>query len=66
MEGKVVELDGLKKVSGGLKKQDLVVADNAGSIRLTIWQQMIGQVEKDKPYQFKKMMVQMFKGKKFP
>lgn len=64
VEGKVVVLDGAKEASGGLRKQDLVVADSSGSIRLTIWEQMIGQVEKDKSYQFK-IMVQMFKGKKF-
>ena len=36
VEGKVVELDGVKEVSGGKKKQDMVVADDSGSIRLTI------------------------------
>ena len=65
VEGKVVELDGAKEVSVELKKQDLIVAESSGSIRLTIWQQMIGQVEKDKSYRFNKMMVRLFKGKKF-
>ena len=65
VEGKVVELDKVKEVSGGKKKQDMVVADSSGSIRLTIWEEMIGQVAEGLSYRFTGMMVRMFKGKKF-
>ena len=33
-------------------KQDLVVADSTGSIRLIIWEEVIGSVEEDKLYRF--------------
>ena len=65
VEGKVVELDKVKEVSGGKKKQDMVVSDSSGSIRLTIWEDMIGQVAEGLSYRFTGMMVRMFKGKKF-
>lgn len=64
VEGKVMELDGAKEVPGGMKKQDLLIADSSGSIRLTIWEVMIGQVVEGQSYRFQKMMVRMFKGKK--
>ena len=44
VEGKVVELEQMKEVSGGKKKQDLVVADSTGNIHLTIWEEVIGLV----------------------
>ena len=43
----------------------MVVADSSGSIRLTIWEEMIGQVAEGLSYRFTGMMVRMFKGKKF-
>ena len=65
VEGKVVELEQMKEVSGGKKKQDLVVADSTGSIRLTIWEEVIGLVVEGKCYRFAGMMVREFKGRKF-
>ena len=62
VEGKVVELNKIKKVSGNL---NLVVAESSESIRITIWQQMTGEVEKNKPYCFKQMMVQCSRGRNF-
>ena len=38
MEGKAVALETVKEVSGGKKKQDVVVADNSGSIQVTVWE----------------------------
>lgn len=65
VEGKVVQLNKAEEVSGGKKKQDMVVADSSGSIRVTIWEEMIGKVKKERSYRFSKMMVRAFKGKKF-
>lgn len=65
VEGKVVQLDKAEEVSGGKKQQDMVVADSSGNIRLTIWEEIIGKVKKEQSYRFSKMMVRVFKGKKF-
>ena len=65
VEGKVVELDVVKEVSGGKKKQDLVIGDSSGSTRLTVWEEVIGKVAEGKSYRFTGMMVREFKGKKF-
>ena len=65
VEGKVVELDVVKEVSGGKKEQDLVIADSSGSTRLTVWEEVIGKVVEGKSYRFTGMMVREFKGEKF-
>ena len=65
VEGKVVELEQMKEVSGGKNKQDLVVADSTGNIRLTIWEEVMGLVVEGKCCRFAGMMVREFKGRKF-
>ena len=55
----------MKEVSGGKRKQDVVVADSSGSMRLTVWEEVVGEVVEGKSYRFKGMMVREFKGKKF-
>ena len=53
------------EVSGGKKKQDLVVADATGHCRVTIWEEEIGKVEEDVCYRMQGMMVREFCRKKF-
>jgi len=61
VEGKVVKFNQAMKVSGGRKKQDLVVVDSTGSSRLTVWEEVIGTVVEGKCYRFTGMMVRVFK-----
>ena len=57
VEGKAVDLEQMKEVSGGKTKQDLVVADSTGSICLILWEEVIGSVEEGKLYQFAEEVV---------
>ena len=65
VEGKAVELNEAKEVSGGKHKQDVVIGDSSGSTKLTLWEEEIGKVVEGKSYRFTAMMVREFKGKKF-
>ena len=64
VEAKVMQLHEPQEISG-MKKQDLLIADTSGCIRLTIWEETIGKVTKDQSYRFTNMMVRIFKGNKF-
>ena len=61
VEGKAVDLEQMEEVSGGKMKQDLVVADSSGSIRLTIWEEVIGSMEEGKSYRFAGEVVHGFR-----
>ena len=50
-------------VGGGKIKQDLTIADNTATATLTIWQDLVGQIELEQSYQFNRIIVRTFKGK---
>ena len=62
---KVLDLGEEVLVSSGLKKQDLVVADNTGSARFTIWQDEIGTMTKNNSYHVRYAVVREFRGQRF-
>jgi len=62
---KVVSSSEEEIVSNGLKKQDLVVGDDSGSIRLTLWESEIGKMEVGCSYKLSDVMVREFRGQKF-
>lgn len=62
---KVVTVDDAEEVTGGRKKQDLLVGDVSGAVRLTLWESEIGKVEEGMCYKFSGVVVREFKGKKF-
>ena len=49
---KVIKIDEPLKVSGGITKQDTVIADDTGAIKLTFWENDIGTIEEGKSYDF--------------
>ena len=64
-EVKVVNVDAVMEVSGGKKKQDVLVRDCTGTARVTVWESEIGKLEEDGSYRLTGMMVREFKWKKF-
>ena len=65
VEGKVVGVDDAVEVSGGKKKQDIVVGDASGTARVTVWETEIGKMKKEQSYRLSGMMVREFRGEKF-
>lgn len=45
-----------------LKFQELQVADHSGSIRLTIWADIVDTLPEDKSYRFQNVTIRQFKG----
>ena len=64
-EVKVVNVDAVMEVSGGKKKQDVLVGDSTGTVRVTVWESEIGKLEENGSYRLTGMVVREFKGKKF-
>ena len=57
---------GSEEVVGfGLKKQDLVIAGQSGSARLTLWQEEIGTMQAGCSYTAYGAMVREFHGQRF-
>ena len=47
---KISDLDEVTEVKGGKKKRDVVVKDVTGVCRITLWEEEIDKVEKEKSY----------------
>ena len=52
-EVKVIRVDEEMVVSGGMRKQDVVISDSTGTGRLTVWENKIGKVEEGVCYNLK-------------
>ena len=65
VEVKAVRVEEPTEVSGGKKKQDVLVGDSTGTARFTVWEGEIGTVDEDVSYRLSGMMVREFRGKKF-
>ena len=63
VEVKVTSVEEALEVAGG--KQDVIVGDSSGSVRVTVWEKEIGSIEKGKSYRMTGMMVREFRGRKF-
>ena len=64
-EAKVVSVDEVEEVSGGKKKQDVLLGDSTGTLRLTLWEEEIGKMEEGVSYKLCGMVVREFRGRKF-
>ena len=60
LEVKVLSSGKQKVVPNRLKKQDLIVADNTGSARLTVWESEMGTMEAGKSYCLTNVMIRLF------
>lgn len=59
---KVVDVVGVKEVTGGKRMQEVLICDCSGTVRLTLWENDIGKMEEDR---VKGLMVREFRSKKF-
>ena len=66
VEVKAVRVEEPTEVSGGKKKQDVLVGDSTATARFTVWEGEIGMMDEDVSYRLSGMMVSEFRGKKFP
>jgi hypothetical protein len=62
---KVLEVVEAEEVPGGKKKQDILVSDATGTLRLVLWESEIGQLEEKKSYKLCGVVVREFGGTKF-
>ena len=65
VEVKALHVEDVMKVSGGKRKQDIIIGDSSGCTRLTVWEGEIGKIEEDESYRLSGMMVWEYRGKKF-
>ena len=45
--------------------QDAIIADNSNSVKLTLWEEFCGSLEKDKTYLMKNVKVRRYNGEKY-
>ncbi len=57
---KAIRVDKAIEVTGGKKKQDVVVGDGSGTARATIWEDEIGKIEEGKSYRLCGMLVREY------
>ena len=62
---KVVRVDDLETVAGGLQKQDVFIGDATRTARVTLWERDIGKLELDKSYKLIGIIVKVFKHEKY-
>ena len=64
VEAKVMNIDRAMKVTGGLTKQDITIADSTAPARLTLWEGDIDSLNEFDSYHFEQSIVRAFKGQK--
>ena len=64
-KAKVIDLQKPEKISNGLTKQEVIIADLTAAARLTIWESDVATLTKDNSYYFKAMSVRSFKNEKY-
>lgn len=62
---KVLSVGSEEVVGSGLKKQDLIVGDQSGSARLTLWQSEIGTMQAGCSYTVSGVMVRKYRRQRF-
>ena len=64
VQEKAVRVDDSIDVSGGKRKQDILVADASGNVRLTVWEAEVGNVKEGASYRLGGLMVRDYRGMK--
>lgn len=62
---KVIRVEEAMEIPGGLRKQDVMVGDKSGTVRFTVWESEIGQVQTGCSYKLTGVMVREYRGNKF-
>ena len=65
LNAKVINVEAPAKVSGGLTKQDVVIADSTSPARITLWERDIGQLTEGNSYRFTDIVVRMYQQEKY-
>ena len=64
-KAKVISVPKPEKLSNGLSKQEVVIADLTAPARLTLWEDDIGTLQEFQSYKFHQMNVRCFKNEKY-
>ena len=62
---KVVSVGEAVSVTGGLKKQDIVVCDSTGIGRLTLWEEMIDSLNEGTSYLLRNVIVRQYRDEEY-
>ena len=62
---KVLKVSAPTTVSTGKRVQDVILGDSTGSMRCTLWEEDIGQLEEGKSYHLQRFTVREFQSKKY-
>ena len=62
---KVIQVSDIVTVTGGKKKQDVTIADNTSTAKVTLWEQYIGALQDGKSYKLNNFVVREYKNIKF-
>ena len=62
---KVVKKSNVTYVAGNKRKQDVIIADNTGRAKLTLWEQNIDALTPDSSYSLQNFVVREYEGRKF-
>ena len=62
---KVVKKSNATYVAGNKRKQDVIIADNTGRAKVTLWEQNVDALTPDSSYSLQNFVVREYKGRKF-
>ena len=62
---KIIQVSDIVTVTGGKKKQDVTIADNTSTAKVTLWEQYIGALQDGKSYKLNNFVVREYKNIKF-
>lgn len=65
VEINVLKIDDPVEIANGKKKQDIIIADNTQSARLTLWEEDIGKLSESKSYHLSNLLIREFQGKRY-
>ena len=62
---KVVYTEKPLEVTGGKRKQDVIISDDTGTARLTLWENKVNSLDEDLSYALRNVTVRQFRGQKY-
>ena len=65
VHAKVLKISGQETLDDGSIKQDIIVGDLTGTLRVTVWGEIVGTLSKGDSYLFSNFMVREFSGLKY-
>ena len=62
IEVRVDHVEDRETILGGHKRQDILVRDDKGAVRVTLWGQNVGKLKEDRSYRLSRLMVERLQG----